>query len=739
MFKTLTYPQNSTYKTGKEYEPLHFFVEVLPHSQTFDLLLGYFSSSAINVLSVGFAYFIANGGRVRMVINDILSEKDKKAIQKGQAGNLEQDFSINDFIQLQNNLDSYGEHFFDCLAYLISQNRIEIVPIRPKNGGISHYKSGVFSDGENKVHFRGSCNFTAKALLENLEEVDIRKSWVSESDMNYINEFEADFAELFEKRADFVEYLDVEQIKTVIVNQFGNKDLEELIANEDELAKAKKIKISNNPKLKEKVAKLNQDYLKKQNEPKFPYSEGARPYQLEAYQNWVANDYKGIFAMATGTGKTITSLNCLLNIYQQTGVYQVVILVPTNVLIEQWEKEAKQFNFKNIFKVSSKYKWQQELSTLKTIFTFDKEAKQSFIIISTYKTFLGDTFQKDTYKKLPSSTLLIADEAHNLASPSSLPLLPNFRFTKRIGLSATPKRIYDEAGTESLEDFFNDSPPYVINFDMQRAISEGFLCRYNYYPKIVQLTENEKQAYIEITKKLIRFSFNDDWLDNENVQMLLMQRKRILHKAENKITVFREILEELKEDDKLHYTLIYAPEGFIQRNNSESIDFEDDATESEKVIDLYSQTLRTIAPKTTTAQYTSQTSDKDFVLDNFAKGKIDVLLSMKCLDEGVDIPRTETAIFCASTGNPRQFIQRRGRILRKHKDKTFATIFDLVVVPFPERNSSSYDIEKKIFKKELERVANFANLANNHYQAIDSLAFPLNFYGININLIENNF
>jgi superfamily II DNA or RNA helicase len=740
MLNQLNYSPSSVYKTGKDYEPLHFFLEVLPHSKQFDLLLGYFSSSAIHVLSLGFAHFIANGGKMRMVINNILSEKDKQTLEKAKNNQTNPDYSINDILQLKNSLDSYGEHFFDCIAYLIAQKRIEIVSIRPKNSnGIAHYKSGVFGDETHKVHFKGSCNFTASGFLENLEELDIRKSWIGDDNEIYIEDFTEYFESIFTKKASFAEYLEVEEITGIITNQFGNKDIDELLADELSLVKRKELKIRSNPLIEQKIEELNTILTKKVNEPRFPYPSGARPYQLEAYQSWVENDYKGIFAMATGTGKTITSLNCLLEIYKKQDYYQAVILVPTNVLIEQWTKECQLFKFNTIYKVSSKYNWQNELSTLRTIFTFDKTSQQNFIIISTYKSFFGDSFQKNYYLKLPSSTLFIADEAHNLVSSSSLPYLSNFRFEHRIGLSATPKRIYDEEGTEQLEAFFNDTSPYVTNFDMERAISEGFLCRYKYYPKIVTLTKEEMKAYAEITKKLVRLNFSGDLKNNESAQTLLMQRKRILHKAENKIEVFKNILLELAEDDKLYYTLVYAPEGFSKKGEKEIIEFDEDLEESIKVIDLYSQMLRETSPKTTTDQYTSNSKDKDFILKSFSEGSINVLLSMKCLDEGVDIPRTEIAIFCASTANPRQFIQRRGRILRKHTDKSMATIYDLVVVPFPESGSEYFEMEKRIFKKELERVANFANLADNYYQAENSLQEVLDFYDININTIENNF
>ena len=105
---------------------------------------------------------------------------------------------------------------------------------------------------------------------------------------------------------------------------------------------------------------------------------------------------------------------------------------------------------------------------------------------------------------------------------------------------------------------------------------------------------------------------------------------------------------------------------------------------------------------------------------------------MKCLDEGVDVPRSELAIFCASTGNPRQFIQRRGRILRTHKDKEYATIHDLIVMPEVNPDSDSYRMEKNMVRAELNRVKNFAMLSRNLDYTVQALEEVLDYYKLSI-------
>jgi len=733
MLTRINFPLGCVYKSGRENEPLNFFVEALPKSKTFDLLLGYFSSSAISVLALGFAHFIANGGKMRMVINDVLSIQDKETIIEGQNKELflVKDYS-NDFNALKDSLSEYGEHFFNCLAWLIAKDRIQIVAIRPKGGsGISHFKSGTFSDGVNKVHFTGSCNFTAKALLENLEEVTIRRSWISDSDKEYINISDDEFDTLIKGKADYVEYIDASEIKGIIHDQYGAKDLEELLIEEERLLELKKSKVNNNLKLQNLLGELEISYDRLKNEPRFPFAEGPRDYQKEAYDNWVSNGYKGLFAMATGTGKTITALNCVLQGYKRSEdqVYHALILVPTITLVNQWEEEAKEFNFKDNIKVSSKYPWEKELATA---LSTSKRIPTSFIIIATYASFIKAKFNK-YLKDFPTDTVFIADEAHNIGSPSVLAKLSLIHFPKRIGLSATPKRVYDPIGTAAMSAFFNDEEPFTYSFTMERAIDEGILCKYFYHPHLVRLTKDEMDKYIAITKKLAKFYSSDKGSleSNDIVEKLLLQRKRIIHKADNKLGLTIGILKErfLKEKS-LKYTFVYVPEG----NKEDIYEADPGSDEDVQIIKMYTREIAKIDSSLMVNQFISGMADRNEILEQFKEGKIHVVASMKCLDEGVDIPRAEHAIFCSSTGNPRQFIQRRGRILRRHRDKDYAVIHDLVVIPdvTTSTTSDSFRVERSLVKKELERVMYFASLSLNPYKTEEVFSEICEHYDLNI-------
>ena len=472
-------------------------------------------------------------------------------------------------------------------------------------------------------------------------------------------------------------------------------------------------------------------------QPKFPYVEGPREYQKEAYNRWVTNGYKGMFAMATGTGKTITSLNCVLNEYKKSKdkTYHAIILVPTITLVEQWEKEAFAFNFQETLKVSSKYDWEGELGTL---LSTARRIPTSFIIISTYASFVKNKFQS-ILKNVPEDTIFIADEGHNLASPNVLANLNNIVLQKRIGLSATPKRIYDPEGTAVMESFFDDKEPYTFSFPMDRAIREGILCKYYYFPHIVKLTEEELQGYIEITKTLSKFysSKSNSLQISDVVERLLLKRKRIIHKAANKLEQTKSILkDEFAQNGNLNYTFIYVPEGLTNDVAEEGLG----EIEEIKLINQYTREIGRIDDSITVNQFISGMSDRDEILKQFQTGDIQVIASMKCLDEGVDIPRAENAIFCSSTGNPRQFIQRRGRILRKHPDKHEAMIHDLVVIPDYENSgigSDTYKIERNMIRSELERVMYFASLAINPYYTEEVFHDVCKHYDLNIYTIQN--
>ena len=758
MLKTdIIWPEDFRYQTKSEWEPIGFFSESLCNATSFDLMLGFFSSAAINVLSYGFASFIYNGGKMRMIINDILSNEDASAISAAHDDHDLPYFDIHNLEELSYTLNKRDRHFFECLAWLIRNERIEIKIIRMVNGrGIAHTKCGIFSDGLNKVGFEGSVNFSLSALMHNKESLSVFCDWNGNADTGRIKGISKSFEKTFNGHDEDVEFVAAEQLKNYVLKNSKDKGLKELLEDELDLLDGAIVNpVSHTAiyaldKAKEKVRrailKINGIEQSQENIPVFPYSSGPRKYQIDAFEKWRIGQ-QGMFAMATGTGKTLTALNCLLEIYNRKRYYKALILVPTITLVDQWEDECKKFHFGHIVKVCSKNKsWKSELDAIKLQEDFNYSEKEpSYIIIATYASFARESIFKDltqmgksTYKKL----LVIADEAHNMGSPRILNRLEGIKYKRRIGLSATPERQFDDLGNSKLRKFFGCEgiEGYTFEFSMRNAIDEGYLCRYYYYPHLVRLTLDEMSEYMKISLQLAKF-FNYDSESfpgsDDIIMRLLLKRKRIIHKAKNKESIFKRILLDwFSEKGSLNYTLVYVPEG--SRPDNEEADLFDssetvpDDDSSESLIDVYTDIVQSISPTTTVKKFLSSTTRRNELLGAFASGEIEVLTSMKCLDEGVDVPRSELAIFCASTGNPRQFIQRRGRILRRHPDKKRAVIHDLVVVPEVSSISENFKMERSLLASELKRVRDFALLSENADYAYEELKDVLDYYNLSI-------
>lgn len=742
MLFEVDWAEDGTYRPGEYNSPEKFFNDGLENSNEFDLQLGYFSSATISVLADGFATFISKGGKMRLVINHIVSTEDKNAISKGLKGGFINCFDLTDFAQLRKTFDEYTQQFFECLAFLIYNKRIDIRIIKPRNKkGISHTKTGQFRDGDSVTSFTGSANFTISGLFNNLEEIKIdRSDSLDVMTRKRIESQREEFDCIMDGTKRNIEYLSPENLISAIKTNYGDKDIEELLDVEAKLRKIKHDKKVQELKRQDSlVSEPIEEIL-----PCFPFPSGPRDYQQLAFDNWKNNGQKGLFAMATGTGKTITSLNCLLEIYKRKGYYKAIILVPTITLVNQWEQECRKFRFSNIIKVYSKnLVWRDEVERVhfNEKYKSDKDPEVSYIIISTYASYSHEKVFNVLNGFDKRRVLMIADECHNMGSGSLVKRLKEIPYLRRIGLSATPERQFDENGNNKLRKFFGSEEHYTYEYSMKEAIDKGVLCRYMYYPHIVKLTSDEMDAYLELSEKISRyFNYNTCSFDeqDEMLKRLLLARKRIIHKAVNKLAMFKEIIQKrFEEKGNLKYSLIYVPEG----NRPDYLDSADDFDHTEEIADdndaehlinQYTLAVTEIDRSVTVRKFVSGQQDREEILSDFAAGKLHVLTSMKCLDEGVDVPRSELAIFCSSTGNPRQFIQRRGRVLRTHKDKKMAELHDLVVVPEVSPNSNSYRMEQSLLRGELARVNNFALLSENPSYSEMELRGVLDHYGLNL-------
>ena len=725
-FREINFPSKYKYSSDSENIPLEFYNDTFPVAKKIDLFLGYFSSNAIKVLSKSFAEFVVNGGEMRIITNHVFSLKDKEnLIDYNSLKDEDKIIDIfNDLEKLEFELSDYGQHFFDCLKYLQKYKRLIIQPVKFNNVDLAHCKRMVLYDGFDYISTDGSINFTLSALTKNSESFEVNAPWKGDIFKERVDSERAIFEKVLNGKHPDYKHISSEKIEVVINNYGNDKDKQDLLEDSlkiDNTFFGRKVKQLLNQK-KERFTKKIERLKFVNNEPHFPIFDGKisqpRKYQEDAYDAWVKNNYSGIFAMATGTGKTITSLNCFLNEYHKNGFYQCIILVPTTILLKQWVDEVKKFNFNTVI-TSEKSKWDKILSRF--LFLASHGEYQNFIFITTYATFNGKTCQNLIKNKTLDQVVLIADEAHNLGSKKSrINLAKNIN--KRIGLSATPNRKYDFKGTSIVESYFDSySPNYTYNYSMKSAIESGFLCNYEYYPYLTNLTHEEILNYRDISKKLLKHFDFKRGIYKDSAELLLIKRKRIIHQASNKKIVFKKILQDIlnRENGKLSHTLVYVPEGYDHDYTEKSTYVTND--EDMRIITQYSKIISKLG--ITTHQVLSETPERQKILEKFKNGRIDILTAMKTLDEGVDVPATRNAIFCASTGNPRQYIQRRGRILRNYPGKKMAYVYDIIVAPsseFWEGESTKTKqllkkMEENIFRGELIRVANFLYACENRY------------------------
>jgi superfamily II DNA or RNA helicase len=394
--------------------------------------------------------------------------------------------------------------------------------------------------------------------------------------------------------------------------------------------------------------------------------------------------------MATGTGKTITALGAAVRLLEREGRLALVIAVPYQHLVSQWQNEAGAFGFRSILAYQSKKRWLDPLS--REIITFNGGYRPVVCIITTHSTFISEDFQA-SLSRILSPALLIADEAHHLGAQRSRQSYPH-HFDFRLALSATPDRWFDDAGTMALRTYFGKT---VFEFPLAQAIGVN-LTPYYYYPHLVELTEDELDQYQQLSLKIARLFGGNDPEIQDAYERLLIKRARLLNEAVNKLSVLSKLLEQ--QSNKVSHALFYCAPGQI-----------------DAVMRLLGWEKGLLVHRFTAQE---PNAERQQLLRRFASGQLHGLVAMKCLDEGVDVPSTRTAYFLASSGNPREFIQRRGRILRRFEGKECAIIHDLIAMPpVKGRSSQTYKAERTIMRRELARFHEFASMARNKHEAVN--------------------
>lgn len=663
-----------------------FFMPALRAATRYDRGVGYFSSGWLRETAAGMADFAANGGRARWVTSPILDERDWQALSAGAEAH--ENAVLHEAMRrgIENLARQLAQDTLSALAWLVADGVLSFRLAVPRNKlerGNFHDKFGIFTDRSGEaVSFSGSYNDSIQGL-RNYESIKIFSSRERAFASLVVGDAER-FERLWNNLDPNVQVFDLPEAAHEQILQLRTNERPYRLPAGWEAAVPPPIRVVR---------------------PHIPEEVVLREYQLEAIAAWYRQDCRGLLEMATGTGKTITALAAAARLYEREGRLALIITVPYQHLVDQWQEDAKRFAFQPLLAYKSRLSWYGKLAA--QVRDFVAGHRQVLSVITTHTTFATEHFQQ-AIAKLGTATLLIADEAHHLGAEQRRGYYPA-QIPFRLALSATPDRWFDDDGTAALREYFGET---AYEYPLERAIGTT-LTPYYYYPHLVSLTDEEMERYAELSTKIQRLMGYDDEerSSSDALRLLLIQRANLLNRAENKLRVLAELVDGL---EKVDHALFYCAPGQI------------DEVMPLLGIDKGLQVHRFTAEE--------DTRKRRQLLADFDRGLYQGLVAMRCLDEGVDVPSTRTAFILASSSNPREFIQRRGRILRRSAGKDFAIIHDLMAIPpdswAADRDSPMFSSERGIVRRELQRFKEFANPALNKHEALDGIWDVARRYGL---------
>ena len=601
----------------------------------------------------------------------------------------------------------------NLLACLIADGilDIRIAYTEGKNGiGMYHEKMGLIEDGEgNIVAFSGSMNESATAMSINYETIDVFRSWGDQNETDRVRLKENAFFSIWNDSEPNIKVLEFPSISQALIDKYRRSPPNFDLDKEQFPSKDSKIRT---------LKDGNIEIVTRAIGPRIPENISLHDYQKEAIASWVGENYHGIFDMATGTGKTFTGLGAISKLSEDLNdKLAVVIVCPYQHLVEQWVEDIVRFNMKPIIGYSSSPQkdWKQRLSKA----VRDQKIrvdKSFFCFVCTNATFTN-SYVQEQISKIHSPVLLVVDEAHNFGAASYARLLDD-RFTYRLALSATLERHRDEEGTALLYAFFGKK---CIEYSLDRAIEEDKLTPYKYYPVVVHLNDDELTAYEQLSyemSKCVIKGKNGKYKLNKHGEILALKRARIVAGASEKLDALREEIRPYIHDNNI---LVYCGATNVLDENA---DYTSSDTGDIRQIEAVTRILGNEFGMDV-AQFTSRENmeTRAAIKEQFQRGdRLQAIVAIKCLDEGVNIPGIRTAFILASTTNPKEYIQRRGRVLRKAPNKPYAVIYDFVTLPRPLDSVSSLTTEQAqrdltLVKNELARIKEFGRLSQNSMDA----------------------
>lgn len=713
-----------SYRTSIDNISADFYIPLLGRAVSYKRAVGFFSSSILSKISTGISSLANRGGTIQIIASPKLADDDIEAIRKGYE---EREKILRQALlrELKEPKTLFEQKCLNQLANLIANGVLDIkIAFTEKDSsvGMYHEKMGLISDTEgNTVAFSGSMNESLTAVSFNYESVDVFCSWKNDEQRERVRDKLAAFSAIWHDNEPDIMVLEFPLLTDEIIKKYRREKIE-TYENIDEEPECNLSGI--NPRTRCGAV--------------IPANVKLHEYQVDAIDKWVQNDFRGIFDMATGTGKTFTGLGALARLCDAVnGKLAVIIVCPYQHLVEQWVEDIKLFNMKPIigYSASSQKDWMKQLEDAVRDQKLRVQNRDFFCFICTNATFLSEKVQRQI-EKIRGEILLLVDEAHNFGAQRLSGLLSD-RFTYRLALSATLERHNDEEGTDRLYRFFGAK---CIEYTLERAIEEKKLTPYKYYPIITVFNEAELDQYnwltCEIGKCIIKGKNGKTCL-SEKGKKLALQRARLVAGAEDKLVRLEEHMQAYLDK---HHILVYCGATTLLQENQDVSDIDiEDIRQIDAVTALLGRKL-----DMNVSQFTSKedVTKREILKREFASGEtMQVLIAIKCLDEGVNIPKIKTAFILASTTNPKEYIQRRGRVLRLSEGKDFAEIYDFITLPRELREVHSiterqWNQELSLIKNELRRAEEFSRLAMNMVEAervLDTIkeAYSINEYLLN--------
>lgn len=678
-----------SYNSDKDDILNDFYIPALSESVSYKRIGGFFSSSSFALAARGLSKFVQHGGHMQLLVNYLLQKEDKEIIERI---NTDSEFANNLLSESISEWDLEDEiirNHVKIFGWMIAHSTLDLKIAITDRPEIFHQKIGIMKDSDgNEISFSGSNNETSLGWKSNIEEFKVFKEWVEEQN-KYLQQDKQNFDNFW--KGDTKRFLVVDAPTAVLERliEIAPKDFDDI---KNDNGEDNNILLDDNFTQPVKPIKLYD-------------------FQKDAIDNWIKNNYKGIFEMATGTGKTFTALGAAKIILENKGQICMIIAVPYKHLVTQWSDEISKF-FPRMITINAHSEsrgWVEKTNNY--LSDYKNGFIKNFAIVISYDSLSSDKFLRIFEKWIDFSKqyILIADEVHNFGSRKRMLGMIN-NIALRLGLSATPTRWFDEQGTNKIIEYFDKT---VFKYDLKMAIDNGFLCHYDYHPIFVKMSDDEMEQYLEFTQKIYNsYRGMQDLENNTYLKLLLIKRSKILKNIKSKLELFEKLILDLKSREMIDHLLVYC-------DASDQLDI------VQKIINKYGIINHKFTQKESNEQ-------RRKILSNFDAGIYKCLVAIKCLDEGVNVPSTKMAIILASTTNPREYIQRRGRVLRKVEgQEKKATIYDFTVLPSDIiDNKIVSTIEKNIFNKELSRIQEFLKTADNKAEILAIINEMMIKYGV---------